>query len=55
MKENDNEVDTDVAQLERSNNKCYALAFRYIYRFGLTAHDEKFLTIIFLLLRYVLQ
>ena len=26
-----NDVATDVAQQERSNNKCYALAFRYIY------------------------
>ena len=24
-------MDTDVAQLERSNNKCYVSAFRYIY------------------------
>ena len=31
MKENDNEVDADVAQLECSNNKCYVSAFRYIY------------------------
>ena len=30
-KKNDNEVDIDVTQLERSNNKCYASAFRYIY------------------------
>ena len=30
-KKNDNDVDADVAQLEWSNNKCYALAFRYIY------------------------
>ena len=29
-KENDNEMDGDVAQLERSNNRCYASAFRYI-------------------------
>ena len=29
-KENDNEVDVDVAQLERNNNKYYASAFRYI-------------------------
>ena len=26
----DNDVDVDVAQLERSNNTCYASAFRYI-------------------------
>ena len=26
-----NDVATDVAQQECSNNKCYALAFRYIY------------------------
>ena len=25
------DIDVDVAQLERSNNKCYASAFRYIY------------------------
>ena len=25
-------VAVDVAQQERSNNKCYALAIRYIYR-----------------------
>ena len=31
QKENDNDVDADVAQLERSNNKCYVSAFRYIY------------------------
>ena len=24
-------MDTDVSQLECSNNKCYSLAFRYIY------------------------
>ena len=30
-KKNDNDVDVDVAQLERSNNKCYVSAFRYIY------------------------
>ena len=24
-------MDIDVTQLERSNNKCYASAFRYIY------------------------
>ena len=29
-KKNDNDVDAAVAQLERSNNKCYASAFRYI-------------------------
>ena len=30
----------DVAQLERSNNKCYALAFRYIYKYRLEiSHD----------------
>ena len=29
-KKNDNEVDDDVTQLERSNNKCYVSAFRYI-------------------------
>ena len=28
-KKKDNNVDTNVAQLERSNNKCYALTFRY--------------------------
>ena len=27
---NNNNVNADVAQLERSNNKCYASAFRYI-------------------------
>ena len=26
----DNDMDADVAHLERSNNKCYASAFRYI-------------------------
>ena len=26
----DNDMDADVAYLERSNNKCYASAFRYI-------------------------
>ena len=31
-KKNDNDMDADVAQLERNNNKCYALIFRYIYR-----------------------
>ena len=26
----DNDMDIDVAQLERNNNKCYVSAFRYI-------------------------
>ena len=29
-KEKDNDMDADVAQQERSNNKCYASTFRYI-------------------------
>ena len=29
-KKNDNNMDANVAQLERSNNKCYASTFRYI-------------------------
>ena len=29
-KKNDNNVDADVTQSERSNNKCYASAFNYI-------------------------
>ena len=29
-KKKDNDMDADVVQLERSNNKCYALAFRDI-------------------------
>ena len=29
-KKKDNNVDADVAQLERSNNECYHSAFRYI-------------------------
>ena len=29
-KKKDNDVDADMTQLERSNNRCYALAFRYI-------------------------
>ena len=29
-KKNDNDMDADVVQLERSNSKCYALAFKYI-------------------------
>ena len=29
-KKKDNDVDTDVTQLERSNTKYYASAFRYI-------------------------
>ena len=29
-KKEDNDVDADMTQLERSNNRCYALAFRYI-------------------------
>ena len=29
-KKNDNDVDVDVAQLERSNNKFYVSTFRYI-------------------------
>ena len=29
-KKNDNNVDADVVQLERSNNKYYISAFRYI-------------------------
>ena len=30
IKKQDNDVDTDMAQLEHINNKCYALCFRYI-------------------------
>ena len=30
-KKNDNDVNADVAQLERSNNKFYVSAFRYIW------------------------
>ena len=30
-KKKDNNVDTDVAQLEYNNNKYYTLAFKYIY------------------------
>ena len=29
-KKQDNDVEANVAQLECSNNKCYALAFKYI-------------------------
>ena len=29
-KKNDNDVDADVAQLERNNNTCYTSTFRYI-------------------------
>ena len=29
-KNNNNNVNADVAQLERSNNKCYTSVFRYI-------------------------
>ena len=29
-KEEDNDVNADMTQLERGNNKCYALAFRNI-------------------------
>ena len=29
-KQNDNDMDVDVAQLEYNNNKCYASTFRYI-------------------------
>ena len=29
-KKNDNDVETNMAQLERSNNKCYASAFKCI-------------------------
>ena len=29
-KQNDNDVEADVAQLEHNNNKCYASIFRYI-------------------------
>ena len=29
-KKQDNDVDTDVAQYERNNNKCYTLTFKYI-------------------------
>lgn len=32
---NDIDVATDVAQVEHSKNKCYALVFGYIYRFNL--------------------
>ena len=30
LEKNDNEVDDDVAQLKRGNNKCYTSAFRHI-------------------------
>ena len=39
-KKNDNDVDADVAQLEHSNNKWYASAFRYIYRFDALVNQE---------------
>ena len=29
-KNNDNDVDIDMAQLEYGNNKCYTLSFRYL-------------------------
>ena len=29
-KKKDNDVDADMVQLERNNNKCYTSAFRYI-------------------------
>ena len=29
-KQNDNDVEADVAQLKHNNNKCYASTFRYI-------------------------
>ena len=29
-KKKDNDVDVDMVQLERNNNKCYASTFRYI-------------------------
>ena len=32
-KKQDNDVDTDVAQYERNNNKYYTSIFRYIYRY----------------------
>ena len=31
MKKKKSDMVDDVAQLKRSNNKCYTLAFRYIY------------------------
>ena len=31
-KKKDNDIDANVAQLERSNNKYYASVFRYILR-----------------------
>ena len=31
-KKRNNDMDAEVAQLERSKNKCYTSAFRYIYR-----------------------
>ena len=30
-KKKDDNVDANVAQLEHSNNKCYASVFKYIY------------------------
>ena len=39
-KKNDNEVNADVAQLERSNNKCYALVFRYIYIYKIFGKED---------------
>ena len=29
-KKKDNDVDVDIVQLERNNNKCYTSVFRYI-------------------------
>ena len=43
-KDNDNEVDDDVAQLECNNNKCYVSTFRYIQialKFGICLYNVK--------------
>ena len=36
----DNNVITDVIQQERSNSKCYASTFKYIYRYRLVERIE---------------
>ena len=39
-KKKDNDIDANVAQLERSNNKYYAPVFRYILRQIMYHHQQ---------------
>ena len=55
----DNNMAANVAQLKRSNNKCYTLAFRYIYIYIYSSHcytniHKRFLNFVLNILREAL-